>query len=681
MVTFRTALLVGVLYGAAAIVWTYPLARHPSELAAIAYDQSERSPRETSGGWGPIVRNDQLLSIALPTRNANSLLQGRIAALIDNGLCFPLHNAAAFGEHMLEFSLLMLPAYALTGDPLFSYNVACLLQVMLLGMTYFALLRYWTSDPAASFIAGALLVFHPWRLDLFAHPALVSLHWMPLVLLYFERLLRSPSWRYALLLAVTATLQMLTASYLAITFALFASAYGTVRMLGERQHVRPATLALLIASVVGAGLTLVPVLVPYVDAQNTWFLARSADSTTTTLRGLLPGGAQAIGVLPLLLAIAALIRSSRFRARPVGAILAGSSVCFALSVRVPAMEAVVGTDSLYDMLRDHLALLAMIRVPALLRVGGYFGVTLLAGIGLARLLRHFGPRTRSGLVVATAAAAAVELFYTPATALVYQATPRVVMRELRPPAGVLEAYAALDGDSSTAPILDLPFLYTRIVKGGMAEYVLFSAYHLRPTAACYNSFFGAVYENVGRIAERYWSGGPPDELLALGFHDLAVHDPEGWLHDLRTRKQATMAARTDDVIAARIEGQVQTHDDMTRLRPGPLELGRAPMPPHSPGVFLQVTNESEAVWKLAPPFRPFAASVTWAPADESTSPIEMEGSVLPPLALAAGRTDSVAVAMTRIPPPGAYRLTVAIPDLHWVLNRDVVIRFTEGAAP
>jgi hypothetical protein len=673
MANFRTTLLVGVLYGAIAIAWTYPLALRPNELAAIAYDQSEQSPLETRGGWGPIVRNDQLLSIALPARNANSLLHGRFAALIDNGLCFPLRNAAAFGEHMLEFSLLALPAYALTGDPLLSYNIACLLEVMLLGMTCFALLRHWTADPAASFIAGALLVFPPWRSDLFAHPALVSLHWMPLVLLYFERLLRAPSWRAALPLGVTATLQMLSSSYLAITFTLFVSVYGTVRMLSERQHLRPATLALLIASVAGAGLALVPVLWPYVDAQRIWSLARSTDSTTTTLRGLLPGGAQAVGALALLLAIPALLGSARFRARPVGAILAGSLACFALSVRDPAMAAVFGADSLYDVLRDRLPLLAMIRVPALLRVGGYFGITLLAGIGLARVLKTVRPPTRKGIVVATAVVAAIELFHTPATTLVYHATPRVVMRELRPHAGVLEAYAALAEDSSASPILDLPFQYTRIVKGGMAEYVLFSAYHLRPTAACYNSFFGAVYENVGRIAERYWSGGPPDELLALGFHDLAIHDPERWISTLSTRQRTILAARTDDAVAAKIEGVVQTHDDTTRLRPGPLELSRTPMPPNALGVSLQVTNDSETVWKLAPPLRPVRTSVTWAPTDATVPPIEHEGSIFPPLALAAGRTDSIPVAMAPVPPPGAYRLTVAIPDLHWTLHRDVVV--------
>ena len=54
MLRLAPTLLAGLLFGAVAVVWTYPLARDPSRLAAIAYDQSERSPHESAGGWGPI---------------------------------------------------------------------------------------------------------------------------------------------------------------------------------------------------------------------------------------------------------------------------------------------------------------------------------------------------------------------------------------------------------------------------------------------------------------------------------------------------------------------------------------------------------------------------------------------------------------------------------------------------
>lgn len=679
--SWRATLLAGVLYGAIAILWTFPLASRPSELAAIPYDQSEQSLHETRGGWGPIVRNDQLLSIALPARNAHSLLEARLTALIDNGLCFPLRNAGAFGEHMLEFSLLTLPAYALTGDPLLSYNFGCLLEVMLMGMTLFALLRHWTADSVASFLAGLLFVFHPWRTDLFAHPALVSLHWLPLVLLYFERLLQSPSLRAAMLLGLTAALQMLTASYLAITFALFAGVYGAIRVFRERRHLGRRALVLLVLSVAGAALVMTPVLLPYLDAQQTWLLVRSGASTMATPMGLLPGGAHANGTLALALASLALIRPGGLRSAPVGAILAASLVCFALSVRIPAMTSILGVDSPYEALRGLIPLLSMIRVPALLRVGGYLGIALLAGIGLARLLKLLEPRARRAAIVATSFVAAVELFHVPVTSLLYQATPRVVMRELRPSAGVLEAYAALDAEPVASPILDLPFEYRRVVKGAMASYVFWSAYHLQPTAACYNSFFGAAYQNVGRIAERYWNGGAPDELLALGLHNLAVHDPEAWIASVGARPRARMLAQTNDAIAVRLDGGVDTHDDVTRLRPGRIDLGYAVVPAAEPELSLQVTNDAERVWTLPRPPRPSRAQVTWTPKSDSMKPLELEASFLPPLALAGGRTDVVPIAVPKLPPPGEYRLTVAIADLQWTLDEDVVVPAPGGPRP
>lgn len=673
-------LLAGALYGFIAVAWTYPLVLRPSELTAISYDHSEDAEPQSNAGLGPIVRNDQLLSIAVPSRNAHNLLAGRLHALLDNGLCYPLDDAAALGEHMIEFSLLTLPTYALSGNPLLSFNVACLLEVMLMGMTCFALLRYWTRENAASFVATALLVFHPWRLDLFTHPALVSLHWLPLVLLCFERLLRSPSPKTAALLCLTAVLQLLTASYLAITFAIFAGVYGTARLAGEREHVRGRTLAFLAVSIVGAGLALAPILIPYATAQSTWSLSRLGEPLTTSVEGLLPGGPHSVGALVLLLAGLVPVFRKRSRAEPVVAIFAASVACFALGARVPGIDTVLGNDSLYELLRDRVAILSMIRVPAVVRVGGYFGLSLLAGIGLARLLRGLRPSARNGVIAVVTAIAALELFYPPATVAIYRSYPRVAMRELGPSTEVLEGYAALDEIAPGSPILDLPFEYTRIVRGRMAQYVYWSAYHLHNTAACYNSFFGPVYENVGRIAERYWAGASAEELLALELRSLAIHDPELWIGALGSRADSPVAAaRTSDLIAARLDGTVRTHDDVTRLRPGPLEVRRAPMPPNRLQLALQVTNTAKDVWRLPMPPRPVAANTTWVSTAAPTEAIALRGTVLLPLALAAGRTDTIPIAMTQIPAPGQYQLTMTVPDVGWVIHETVAVPAIAGA--
>jgi len=71
----------------------------------------------------------------------------------------------------------------------------------------------------------------------------------------------------------------------------------------------------------------------------------------------------------------------------------------------------------------------------------------------------------------------------------------------------------------------------------------------------------------------------------------------------------------------------------------------------------------------------------WEPADATGKRLDAQGSLLLPLALAPGRSDRIGIAAPELPEPGAYRLTVSVPDVKWAIAKDVVVPATQGASP
>lgn len=190
--------LIGVLgsYSAVAIWWTYSLVTLATRHSALPYAVQHG-----------LARNDQAYSISAASRNAAAIAAGDFRRLLDWPLCHPTPHAATLGEHAIELGILAVPGQLVTGGPIFAYNSACLLLILIAGTSTFWVVRHWTGSSLAGFVAGMALAFHPKQIDELAHPFVMGIHWIPLVIFAVDRLLETGRARYAILLAVAGTVQ------------------------------------------------------------------------------------------------------------------------------------------------------------------------------------------------------------------------------------------------------------------------------------------------------------------------------------------------------------------------------------------------------------------------------------------------------------------------------------------
>jgi len=196
--------------------------------------------------------------------------------LFQANIFYRAENTLAFSEHSIGILPIFAPAYALTGNPIFAYNVVFLLSFPLSGLSMFLLVRHSTRNFWASLLAGALFAFAPLRFGQLSHLQLLNLYWTPLALLFLDRFLHGKRWMDLIGLAVSYWLQVLCSVYLGwfatIALALYWLYY--VVFVDRALLSRP----MLLRYVAFAALSLVVLLpfhLPYFEVQRQWGVTRS----------------------------------------------------------------------------------------------------------------------------------------------------------------------------------------------------------------------------------------------------------------------------------------------------------------------------------------------------------------------------------------------------------------------
>jgi hypothetical protein len=111
------------------------------------------------------------------------------AHLFDSGFYYPLPNALAYTENLTGSALLALPIILGGGQPAFAYNFVFLLSFILSGYGMYLLLLHLTRNRAAGLIAGISFAFAPYHLASLAHIQLLTVQWLPLMVLGLVRAL------------------------------------------------------------------------------------------------------------------------------------------------------------------------------------------------------------------------------------------------------------------------------------------------------------------------------------------------------------------------------------------------------------------------------------------------------------------------------------------------------------
>jgi len=109
--------------------------------------------------------------------------------LFDANIFFPLPGTLAYSENLSGSALLALPLMLLSGEPVLTYNLVFLSSFVLAGAGMYLLVLHITRRRVAAFAAGVAFAFAPYHIASLAHLQLLTIGWLPLLVLALSRLL------------------------------------------------------------------------------------------------------------------------------------------------------------------------------------------------------------------------------------------------------------------------------------------------------------------------------------------------------------------------------------------------------------------------------------------------------------------------------------------------------------
>lgn len=490
------------LFAALACVHTWPLASDPGVWSRN--DNADAMLNEWILAW---------VARTLPTQPWH---------LFNANIFYPEPNTLAFSESLIVQGAMGIPLYWLGASPVLMMNLLILLGLALTGWSMSMVIERWTGSARAGVLAGCVMAFNTSVLTRMGHVQAMHVEFLPLALLAFDELLRSPTTGSALRLGVWFALQALCSGYLLMITLVALTASAVVRCrewLGARswlvgRHVLVATAAF--------GVVTGPFLWPYYVAKTAQGLARPldevalysahlADYVTTTGRLHYGAWSHAFyrgadsffpGVVAVILATAALSAAPIRRDPRAHMLIAFGLVGFALSFG-PSFP-------LYPWIHAHVPLFEGLRGAARFGYLPVIAVSGLAAFGLAGIERRMqasGMRWTSALIIALIALANLEMLRAPMSYTRFEGIPPI--------------YRVL-ADEPGAIVAEFPLPSPRTVAIN-GRYVLASTEHWRPLVNGYSGFVPESYAKNWGALNSFPDAEAVDTLRRLGVTHVVVH--------------------------------------------------------------------------------------------------------------------------------------------------------------
>ncbi|HET7695042.1 MAG TPA: discoidin domain-containing protein [Vicinamibacterales bacterium] len=173
---------------------------------------------------------------------------------------YPAPGTFAFSEHLLGQAFISAPLIALTGSPLFGYNVTLLATYVLSGLGGYFLGYTLTRRHDASFVAGLAFAFAPYRAAQLPHIQVLTAFWTPVCLAALHRYDRERSPKWAALAAAAWLMQSLSNGYFMFFSSVLLLLWFAWFAIGRW---RWRTLAACIVFFIAAAAVLLPILLGY----------------------------------------------------------------------------------------------------------------------------------------------------------------------------------------------------------------------------------------------------------------------------------------------------------------------------------------------------------------------------------------------------------------------------------
>jgi hypothetical protein len=563
------AALVLLAFAGLALLATYPLILHLG--------------RALPGDLG-----DPLFSSWLLGWDADRLRHG-LRGFWDAPILFPSRHTVAFSEHMLGIAIPVAPIIWLTGNPILGYDLAFLSTFVVAGSGMYLLAREFTGRRDAAFLAGLIFAFAPMRALHVSHLQVLAWGWMPIALWGLHRFLaaqqaaqpsQSRGSTFALAVFASAfTVQAFSNSYFLYYLAL-ASAFVVVYELVSRSAptaVRLRALGRLAAASAIILFCVGAVAWAYVSVRRLYGFRRPYDDWSmfsanlrsyvsapdnthlwgTVLHGdefperqLFPG-------FTVLIASAAALWPGRAR-RPIATLyglLAAVALLLSLGPEPAAWSHRLLPSGPYLWLARIVPGMDGMRVPARLGVVVLLALSVLAALGIARMLERLRPSAHRVAVALIGAAIVAEGWAVPLRMAPFDARNRPADRA---------AYRWL-AQQPQGGAIELPILEWAIAPTLTYQYATLS--HGHPIVNGYSGYGSSLQEFLGGAASPLNDLDRIEDALALlgsvGVRYVLVHqadyeDPHIGADTLAAiRAHPALASeqfRSDAVVAFRLNG-------------------------------------------------------------------------------------------------------------------------------
>jgi len=473
--------------------------------------------------------NDTMLAAWLVSRNARTLAS-EPTRLFETGHCAPATSTMAYGEPMISLGVLGMPAFLAFGDPLVTYNTVVLMLFTWSGIAMCLLVHDWTESWTAGMIAAFAYAFNTERLSDISHIFIYDTSWTVAGLYFTKRLFESSRWRDAAGAAICWALQLGTGLYPLVGGFFFS--LPVVAHLATRRRWSWLTFwqCLLVITVVCV--TAAAIFTPYLHVRATTTALHRAGQWFAPWAEFAPGGMLGLLWSTALLALFVLIPGIRGIESPgsggpirwavlLGAVLSG------LLAAGPSIGLSYGTfpqggvASWYGLVSHVVPGLDAVRVPLHFATGLQLGVCVLVGMGSARLLGLMGRRNGRVVAVVVLGLLAMETACLPAGGW---AIRRFGLLKARPSDSRIEFFRSLEDLGDHGPLLELPLDANRLQSMAFAApRILISAYHRRPTSACYGSFEPPGRSDLANLASALPARHAVAALSEMGFTTIIVH--------------------------------------------------------------------------------------------------------------------------------------------------------------
>ena len=556
----RTYSFIVLLYTFLSLALTFPLALHI--------------------GSGLDNMGDPALNVWVLTWDVHSIFTDPLNVFNAN-IFYPFtENTLAFSEHLLGDMIIALPVMAITGNPVFSYNIIFILSFILSAVGMFLLIDYYLKNKYSAFVGGLVFAFCTIRFAHLGHLQFLTAQWMPFSLLYLDKFLHKSSYKNMILLYVFYVLQVLSSWYYAFYISITLAAYAAFFLakngeIGQKLMNRSFQLKSLMFLILSMA-TVAPFAVPYVEVALDYGFIRGLDEVSyysadvrdyflTVPSNILYGmiswpvqpargeGEHALfpGLTVVALSMYGIIHFKKVMSgKPdwiSGGYIGDDKQSFFLILAILASILSLGTplhffghviniDLPYKYLYDYLPVFKSLRVPSRFGIVVMLSLSVLAGYGLNRII---APRTKNEKTL-------ISLLF---VLFILAENLYVPVSVVQAPSGqdIPEVYKWLANENDTFAIVEMPTGYFTSEGNNLwydVRYLYYSIYHWRKLINGYSGFFPNYYYELLGYLQTFPTSESLNILQQTGIKYVIIHksemDPAQWnrlFEDMATYNQ------------------------------------------------------------------------------------------------------------------------------------------------